>query len=87
MRSIKHRFDEIAERNPGLSSYICFARTVTGQGYNQSMIRRWFNKLVNKEDYDASENKTVHFPHFYSLTQEKEARGLPAGRVKTPKAK
>lgn len=87
MRSIKHRFEEIAEKNPGLSTYTCFARTVTGQEYNQSMIRRWFNKLVDKDDYDASENKTVHFPHFYSLTQQKSARGLPVAGVKTPKAK
>lgn len=82
MRSIEKRFQKITEKHPNLSTYICFTKTVTGQGYNNSMIRRWFKKLVDPEDYDASENKTVHFPHLYSLTQQKDARGLPVEGVK-----
>lgn len=57
MKSLKRRFDNVTEKNPNLSSYTCFARTITGQGFNKQTIHRWFQKLVDKEDYLRKEKR------------------------------
>jgi len=59
MRSLEIRFKKIAEKNPNLSSYICFARTIAGQKYNRQTIHRWFNELVEKDDYAKSEKRAL----------------------------
>jgi hypothetical protein len=62
MRSIKRRFNNIAERNPNYSSYLCFAEAIKEQRFSKQMIQRWFNKLVDKNDYARSEKRgTVDF--------------------------
>jgi hypothetical protein len=62
MRSIKRRFNNIAKRNPNYSSYLCFAEAIKGQRFSKQMIQRWFNKLVDKNDYARSEKRgTVDF--------------------------
>jgi hypothetical protein len=59
MKSIERKFNSIAEKNPNLSSYICFAKTVEEQGLNIQTIHRWFKKLVNKDDYEKSEKRAL----------------------------
>ena len=59
MKSLERRFNNITEKNPNWSSYICFAETVIGQGFREQIIHRWFNKLVNKDDYAKNEKKAV----------------------------
>lgn len=62
MRSIEKRFNEIKGKTPCASSYICFCETIREKGFSQQTISRWFNKLVNPDDYDKSEKKEViHF--------------------------
>jgi DNA invertase Pin-like site-specific DNA recombinase len=62
MKSIKRRFNNIAKRNPNYSSYLSFAEAVKGQGFSKQTIQRWFNKLVDKDDYARSEKReTVDF--------------------------
>jgi hypothetical protein len=62
MKSIKRRFDNIAKRNPNYSSYLCFAEAVKERRFSKQMIQRWFNKLVDKDDYARSEKReTVDF--------------------------
>lgn len=62
MRSIEKRFNEIREKNPCASSYICFCETIREKGFGQQTISRWFSKLVNSDDYDKSEKKElIHF--------------------------
>lgn len=59
MKSLERRFNNITEKNPNRSSYICFAEAVMGQGFREQIIHRWFNKLVNKDDYAKNEKKAV----------------------------
>lgn len=59
MKTLKKNFDNTAERNPNLSSYMCFAKTITGRGFNKRIIHQWFNKLVEKDDYAKNEKKTI----------------------------
>ena len=59
MKSLEIKFRKIAEKNPDLSSYVCFARTVTGQKYNSQTIHRWFQKLVEKDDYAKNEKRAL----------------------------
>lgn len=55
MKSLERRFQNITQRNSNFSSYLCFTKAVEGQGFNKRTIRRWFQKLVDKDDYVKSE--------------------------------
>ena len=59
MKSIERRFNNIAEKNPCWSSYICFAEAIKGQGFSKQTIHRWFHKLVDKNDYARSEKQEI----------------------------
>lgn len=59
MKSIQRRFKNIEEKNTYWSSYICFAEAITKQGFNKQTIHRWFQKLVDKEDYARNEKRAV----------------------------
>ena len=59
MKSIARRFSSIAKENRSWSSYMCFAETVKKQGLSEQIIRSWFNKLVNKGDYEKKDKKHI----------------------------
>ena len=59
MKSLARRFNHITEKNPNLSSYTCFARSVKEQSFNRQTIHRWFQKLVDKDDYAKREKRAV----------------------------
>lgn len=59
MKSLERRFYNIAEKNPNWSSYICFANAIKGRGFNKQTIHRWFQKLVNKDDYARNEKRAI----------------------------
>lgn len=59
MRSAERRFNGIAEKNPYWSSYICFAEAIKRQGFSGQTIRRYFQKLVKKDDYDKRDKKEI----------------------------
>ena len=59
MKSIERRFNNVAEKNPSWSSYICFAEAIREQGFSRQTIHRWFQKLVDKNDYAKSEKKEI----------------------------
>jgi len=59
MRSIERRFNKIIQKNPNWSSYICFAEAIKKQNFSRQAIHRWFNKLVEKDDYVKSEKRAV----------------------------
>jgi hypothetical protein len=67
MKSIERRSNNIKEKKNGWSSYACFAEAVTGQKFTGEAIRRWFNKLVDKDDY-ASRDKRAILAHLQNLT-------------------
>ncbi len=59
MKTIHQRFEEIAERNPGLSSYACFAQAITGRGIGAKEIRKAFTALVDAEEYDEGDREAI----------------------------
>lgn len=59
MRSIERRFKNIADKKPLWSSYASFATAITGQKFTRPMIKYWFSKLVDKDDYSKSDKKQL----------------------------
>ena len=71
MKSIERRFKNINEKRTSWSTYACFASAIRGQNFSQESIRRWFNKLVDKDDYAASDKKSI-LTHLENLTKRPE---------------
>jgi hypothetical protein len=59
MKSIKRLFDKVAKENPTWGSVIVFNHIVEGKNFSRDRIARWFNVLVEKEEYDRSEKKEI----------------------------
>ena len=55
---MKELYKEIQDKNPNLSSIMCFVKLVKGKGYTKGIISRNF-KLVDKEDYEGSDRKAI----------------------------
>lgn len=36
-----------------------FAQAISGQGFSENNLSRWFNKLVEKDDYDKKDRKQI----------------------------
>jgi hypothetical protein len=68
MKSLQRRFNNTTEKYPHLSSYACFAKTIKGQGFNKQTIHRWFQKLVDKDDYARKEKKAI-LAHLENLSE------------------
>jgi hypothetical protein len=67
MRSLQARFNQLSEKNPLWSSHTCFAEAIKHQKFSRDIIHRWFQKLVEKDDYAKSEKKAV-LKHLENLT-------------------
>ncbi len=75
MKSIERRFRGIKEKNPNYSSYLCFAEAVSKQKFSKQTIQRWFNRLVDKDDYAKSEKReTVDFLAKLSNSREDDKK-------------
>ena len=53
MRSIKRRFGDYQKERPNVSTLVNFAAAVKGMEFKRDTLRRWFNILVDKEDYEG----------------------------------
>lgn len=69
MKSIERRFKSIKEKKEGWSTYLCFAQAITGQKFSRESLHRWFNKLVNKDDYSTKDKRNI-LMNLESLTNE-----------------
>ena len=59
MRSLERVFNKIKQENPLWSDYLCFAETVKGKKFSRQTIGQYFNRLVDKDDYDKRYKKTL----------------------------
>lgn len=59
MKSLQRRFNNIVEKNPYMSTSAAFALAIMGQKFSRQIIHRWFNKLVDKDDYSKSEKTEI----------------------------
>lgn len=77
MRSIQRRFNKISTRSPELGSYICLARAIINHKFSRQMIGRWFQKLVDKDDYSKNEKKGLlsHLENLSNLAEDNKKKG------------
>lgn len=59
MQSLERKFKKLCKQNPCWSTFVCFAETISGIGFSRQSIHRWFNKLVDKNDYSNNDKKEV----------------------------
>jgi hypothetical protein len=70
MRSIQRRFKQREKDNPCWSSWTCFADSIKEQDFTKDKIRRYFNVLVDKNDYEEEEKMQL-LRYLYKLTRGK----------------
>ena len=59
MRSIERRFNIEMDKSPQYSTFVNFCHAVQHQQFSKQVIIKWFNELVDPEDYDKSIKKEL----------------------------
>ena len=59
MYDIKSRYEKIATKYPFYSTYTVFAETIRNTNLTEASVRRYFHRLVDKDDYTKSERPAV----------------------------
>jgi len=59
MKTLIQKFKEVSRLNPFWSSYLCFADVIKTGKYKSREIRKSFNSLVSKKDYDRCDKENV----------------------------
>lgn len=59
MYNIKSRYEKIAVKHPFYSTYTAFAETVRNTNLTEASVRRYFHRLVDKDDYAKNERPAV----------------------------
>ena len=53
-------FQKISQNNPYWSSWICFCEAIEGRkNLSKKTIRKYFKKLVDKDDYSKNEKREL----------------------------
>jgi len=55
--SLEERFNKLQGKHPNWNSYLCFANAIANRKY--SKVKKWFNKLVDKDDYAPEDKKEI----------------------------
>ncbi len=63
------------ERNRDLSSFTNFSRAIKGQNFSKDKISRWFNILVEKNDYNKKDKKVL-IQNLVNLTNSPEGHRI-----------
>jgi predicted RNA-binding protein YlxR (DUF448 family) len=71
MRSFKRVFNKIKNKNPDWSNYICFAETIRRRKFSKQTIVRYFNRLVDTDDYQNKDKKSL-LQQLLKLSQEEK---------------
>jgi hypothetical protein len=56
---MREKFEELTEKYPNHSSFIVYVKAIKGTNFPKTQITSWFNKLVDKSDYDVSEKRSI----------------------------
>ncbi len=59
MRSIERRFLNLQQKRPELSSLINFGAAIKSRRFSVDTIHRWFNKLVDTDDYERRDKRVI----------------------------
>ena len=69
----KQLFHEVQRKNPFWSSWTCFCEVIKGKkNMTPRVVRRYFNLLVDKEDYDI-EDRAELIKHLLALRSSETA--------------
>mgnify|MGYP001573422243 CR=1 FL=1 len=79
MKSLKTNFARIAVKNPYWSSHTCFAEAVANKKFAPKIIAKWFNILVEKDEYAKADKKEV-LSYLVKLSNPIEA-GVKSGVI------
>ncbi|NMC51526.1 hypothetical protein GYA54_02220 [Candidatus Kuenenbacteria bacterium] len=71
MRSLERRFNHIKNSQPFWSDYQCFCRAIAKQKFGEQTIHRWFNKLVDKNEYSPRDKRCI-IAHLEKLNKSAE---------------
>lgn len=77
MRSLEHRFN----KSKNTTTITKFCDAILYQNYSKRTIQRYFNKLVDPEDY-AKEEKMQILKDCYRKTQKKKVE--KSGQISSP---
>lgn len=70
MRSIERSFKQHQKQNPCWSTWTCFTKTIMERSFSKDKIRRHFNLLVDKDDYE-NKDKNQLLKYLYEITKDK----------------
>ncbi len=59
MKSIERRFRKLQETQPLRSDYLNFAEAVREGDFSPAKIHYWFNRLVNKGEYESGDKREL----------------------------
>lgn len=59
MKALNRNFINIEQKNPFWSTYVCFYIAIAKGNYSEKIIRYWFFKLVDKNDYSNNEVRNI----------------------------
>ena len=77
MKSIERRFNTF--KDTGLSDMVCFNMAILEQDFKPANIYKWFNKLVDKDDYGKEDKKEIYKSLIKLTTPKKVLRTLYNG--------
>ncbi len=73
MKSIERRFLDLQHKRPLHSNLLNLGTAIKGQRFSAGMIGRWFNRLVEKDDYERSDKRKI-LKHLVALSCPEESR-------------
>jgi hypothetical protein len=59
MRSLERNFRKIEKENPNLSTITCFNKTILKRGFSKETIKKYFNLLVDNNDYEKEDKRAL----------------------------
>ena len=68
MRSIERSFKQYQKENPCWSTWTSFTKAIMGINFSKDKIRRYFNVLVDKDDYEKKEKMQL-LKYLYQLSK------------------
>jgi hypothetical protein len=69
---IRQKFTAMQEKNPSLSSFVCYVRVIRGKEYDEVDVKRGFDKLVEKDDWKG--NNYAELLDYVYLENRKEMK-------------
>jgi len=59
MKSLERLANKIKEENPCWSDYLCFVETIQRRKFSERTIRKYFSKLVDKNEFNKRNKKDL----------------------------